>query len=59
MTQEEKLLKRINSIDSPGLYEIIVYVTAEKTIAFWLVKRHEVEGEQKPAPVLQQMQSVV
>ena len=47
MTQQEKLLARLNSIDLPGLYEVVIYITPEKTIAFWIVKRHEPEGEMK------------
>jgi hypothetical protein len=50
MTQEEKLMARLKSLDESSLYEIVVYVTADKTIGFWIVKKsgEKVEGEQKP-----------
>lgn len=49
MTQEERLLARLRTLDASSLYEIVVYVTAEKTIGFWMVKKEpvKVEGEQK------------
>lgn len=49
MTQEEKLLKRLQTLDPSSLYEIVVYVTPEKTIGFWIVNKQEVklEGEKK------------
>ena len=53
MTQEEKLLARLRSLDASSLYEIVVYVTAEKTIGFWIVKKQPVklEGETTAVPV--------
>lgn len=40
MTQEEEaLLKRLRSLDASSLYEIVVYVTPEKTIGFWIVNK--------------------
>lgn len=49
MTQEERLLARIKSLDASSLYEIVVYVTADKTIGFWVVEKRmaKLEGEQK------------
>ena len=45
MTQEEKFALRLKQVLSePGLHEIQVYVTPEKTIAFWVVKTEPVEG---------------
>lgn len=51
MTQEEKLLARLKTLDASSLYEIVVYVTPEKTIGFWVVEKKsaKIEGEQKPA----------
>jgi len=50
MTQEEKLIARIKALDPSSLYEIVVYITPEKTIGFWFVKKEPVklEGEKKP-----------
>jgi hypothetical protein len=49
VTQEEKLLARLKTLDGSALYEIIVYVTAEKTIGFWIVEKRpsKIEGETK------------
>jgi hypothetical protein len=48
MTQEEKLALRLKQILSePGLHEIKVFITAEKTVSFWIVKTEKVEGEIK------------
>lgn len=49
MTQEEKLMARLKTLDGSCLYEIVVYVTPEKTIGFWIVKKNDekLEGEQK------------
>ena len=48
MTQEEKLLARLRSLDASSLYEIVVYVTPDKQIGFWVVMKQPVklEGEQ-------------
>lgn len=49
MTQAEKLLARIQTLEPSGLYEIVVYITPEKTIGFWMVqKQGKTEGETKP-----------
>ncbi len=47
MTQEEKLLARLRTLDASALYEIVIYVTPEKTIGFWIVQKQPVklEGE--------------
>jgi hypothetical protein len=49
MTQEEKLLARLKTLDGSALYEIIVYVTPDKVIGFWIVKKQpdKIEGENK------------
>lgn len=49
MTQEEKLLARLRTLDASSLYEIVVYVTPDKMIGFWIVEKKSVkiEGEQK------------
>jgi len=49
MTQEERLLARLKSLDASSLYEIVVYITPDKTIGFWIVEKRaaKVEGEQK------------
>lgn len=49
MTQVEKLAARISNLDASALYEIVVYVTAEQTIGFWMVKKvtERLEGETK------------
>mgnify|MGYP006349100941 FL=1 len=45
MSQEEKLALRLKQILSEtGLHEIVVYVTPEKEIAFWIVETKPVEG---------------
>lgn len=50
MTQEEKLALRLKQVLSEtGLHKILVYVTPEKTIAFWVVKTEPVEGAVKIA----------
>ena len=48
MTQAEKLIARLQSRDESSLYEIIVYITAEKTIGFWVVKKQPVKLEGEP-----------
>jgi len=49
MTQEEKFALRLKQILSEtGLHKIVVYVTPEKEIAFWVVETKKVEGEPKP-----------
>lgn len=51
MTQAEKLLARLLSLEqTPGLHEIVVYITADKTIGFWIVEKldKKIEGEPKP-----------
>jgi hypothetical protein len=46
MTNEEKLLARLKTLDASSLYEIVVYVTADKTVGFWVVtKTGKAEGE--------------
>lgn len=54
MTQEEKLLARLKALDGSALYEIVVYVTSEKTIGFWFVekKNAKLEGEVKKSDIL-------
>lgn len=49
MTQEEKLLARLKTLDGSALYEIVIYVTPEKTIGFWVVEKKpvKIEGEMK------------
>ena len=49
MTQEEKLVARLQTLDASSLYEIVVYITPEKTIGFWVIKKatEKVEGEVK------------
>ena len=45
MSQEEKFVLRLKQILSEtGLHEIVVYVTPEKEIAFWIVETKPVEG---------------
>ena len=52
MTQDEKFTVRLKQVLSEaGLHEIVVYVTPEKTIGFWVVKQDKTEGEQKEKPV--------
>ena len=45
MTQEEKFIARIRTLDPSSLYEIVVYVTPEKTIGFWMVEKQAVKLE--------------
>ncbi len=55
MTQTEKLLARLEQIKQvPGLYEIVVYVTPNQTIGFWIVDKSDlkIEGEEKPKNVV-------
>jgi hypothetical protein len=61
VTQEEKLLARLKTLDPSSLYEIVVYVTPDKTIGFWVVEKKaaKLEGEQKLAPVEQYNQAVM
>jgi len=49
MTQEERLLARLRTLDASSLYEIVIYVTPEKTIGFWIVRKQadRLEGEAK------------
>lgn len=49
MTQEEKLLARLKTLDPSSLYEVVIYVTPEKTIGFWIVQKQpvKIEGETK------------
>jgi hypothetical protein len=49
MTQEEKLLARLRTLDGSALYEIVVYITPDKTIGFWVVEKKpsKLEGELK------------
>lgn len=49
MTQEERLIARLKSLEESSLYEIVVYITAQKTIGFWIVRKQPVklEGEVK------------
>jgi hypothetical protein len=53
MDQTEKLLARLRTLDASSLYEIVVYVTPDKTIGFWVVEKRPVklEGEQKRAQI--------
>ena len=45
MNQEEKFALRLKQIlAETGLHEIVVYVTPEKEIAFWVVETKKVEG---------------
>lgn len=59
MTQAEKLLARLQSLDASSLYEIVVYITHDKTIGFWIVEKRPVklEGEHKQ-PVAVEYNSV-
>jgi len=54
MTQEEKFMARLRTLDPSSLYEIVVYVTPEKTIGFWMVEKQPVKLEgveaAKPLP---------
>ncbi len=49
MTQEEKLLARLRTLDGSALYEIVVYITPDKMIGFWIVQKQtaKIEGEQR------------
>lgn len=50
MTQAEKLASRLKQVLSEaGLHEITVFVSADKTVSFWVVSTKKVEGEQKSA----------
>jgi hypothetical protein len=51
VTQEEKLLARLKTLDPSSLYEIVVYITPDKTIGFWVVEKKaaKLEGEPKRA----------
>lgn len=53
MTQEERLLQRIKSLDPSSLYEIVIYICPDKSIGFWIVEKRaaKIEGEQKRAPL--------
>jgi len=45
LSQTEKLALRLKQILSEtGLHKIVVYVTPEKEIAFWVVETKPVEG---------------
>jgi hypothetical protein len=61
VTQEEKLVARLKTLDPSSLYEIVVYVTPDKTIGFWVVEKKaaKLEGEQKHASVAEYNQAVV
>lgn len=49
MTQEEKLAARLKQvIAEAGLHEIVIYVTPDKVIQFWVVNTKPVEGEVTP-----------
>lgn len=49
MTQEEKLAARLKQVlAESGLHAILVYVTPEKTIQFWVIDDGKVEGETPP-----------
>ena len=46
MTQLEKLIARIKSLDPAGLYEIVIYITPDGMLGFWIVnKKAKTEGE--------------
>lgn len=48
MTQEQKFAARLKQLLSEsGLHEIIVFVSADRTISFWVVKSDKVEGEKR------------
>jgi hypothetical protein len=61
VTQIEKLIARLQSLDASSLYEIVVYITPDKTIGFWVVEKKAVklEGEQRRAPAAEYNQAVV
>lgn len=49
MTQEEKLTARLKQVISEaGLHEIVIYVTPDKVVQFWIVETKPVEGEVIP-----------
>jgi len=49
MTQEEKLTARLKQVISEaGLHEIVIYVTPDKVVQFWIVETKPVEGEVTP-----------
>jgi hypothetical protein len=60
MTQAEKLVARLQTLDASSLYEIVVYVTPDKTIGFWVVEKKPVklEGEQKPVAQTEYNQAI-
>ena len=44
--QEENLLARLRTLEASSLYEIVVYITPQKTVGFWMVtKTGRTEGE--------------
>ena len=49
MTQIEKLIARLKSLDPSSLYNVMLYVTPDGSIGFWVVRKEpeKVEGEQK------------
>jgi len=48
MTQDEKFLQRLKTLDASSLYMIIVYVKADGSLGFWAIeKKSKIEGEQK------------
>lgn len=57
MTQAEKLVARLQTLDGSSLYEIVVYITPEKTIGFWIVEKKPVklEGEAKRDIITERM----
>jgi hypothetical protein len=45
LTQNEKLSLRLNQVlKEGGLHQIMVYVTPDKQISFWIVNNGKVEG---------------
>lgn len=50
MTQLEKFVSRLKTLDPSSLYRITVYVTSDKELGFWIVEKlpNKVEGELKP-----------
>jgi hypothetical protein len=48
VTQEEKLVARLKTLDPSSLYEIVVYVTPDKTIGFWVVEKKAAKLEGIP-----------
>lgn len=37
--QEESLIKRLRSFDESSLYQVMIFVTPEKTVGFWFVEK--------------------